>query len=88
MYLLEGFEEDPAKIWSSNIFGKSLHELVGEGLHNKLSKMPMDARLKLQETLQRNNGTMEDVPAVPMNEGDANVAPITPNQMASDSISY
>ena len=53
MYLLEGFEEDPAKIWSSNIFGKSLHELVGEGLHNKLSKMPMDARLKLQETLQR-----------------------------------
>ena len=41
-----------------------------------------------QETLQLNNGTMEDVPAVPMNEGDANVAPITPNQMASDSISY
>ncbi len=53
MYLLEGFEEDPTKIWSSNIFGKSLHELVGEGLHNKLAKMPMDARLKLQETLQR-----------------------------------
>ena len=53
MYLLEGFEEDPAKIWSSNIFGKSLHELVGEGLDTKLSKMPRDARLKLQETLQR-----------------------------------
>ena len=53
MYLLEGFEEDPKKIWSSNIFGKSLHELVGEGLHNKLSKMPIEARLKLQETLQR-----------------------------------
>ncbi len=51
MYLLEGFEEDPAKIWSSNIFGKSLHELVGEGLHDELSKMPMDARLKLPETL-------------------------------------
>ncbi len=53
MYLLEGFEEDPTKIWSSNIFGKSLHELVGEGLNNKLSKMPIEARLKLQETLQR-----------------------------------
>ncbi len=53
MYLLEGFEENPTKIWSSNIFGKSLHELVGEGLHNKLSKMPIEARLKLQETLQR-----------------------------------
>lgn len=53
MYLLDGFQEDPTKIWSSNIFGKSLHELVGEGLHNKLSKMPLDARLKIQETLQR-----------------------------------
>lgn len=52
-YLLSGFEEDPKKIWESNIFGKSLHELVNEGLHNKLYKMPMDARLKLQETLER-----------------------------------
>ena len=53
MYLLQGFEEDPAKIWSSNIFGKSLHELVNEGLHNKLFKMPVEARMKLQETLER-----------------------------------
>ena len=30
-YLLQGFEEDPQKIWESNIFGKSLHELVNEG---------------------------------------------------------
>ncbi len=53
MYLLSGFEENPKKIWESNIFGKSLHELVNEGLHNKLYKMPAEARLKLQETLQR-----------------------------------
>ena len=53
MYLLQGFEEDPTKIWSSNIFGKSLHELVNEGLHNKLFKMPVEARMKLQETLER-----------------------------------
>jgi stage IV sporulation protein A len=53
MYLLEGFEENPAKIWESNIFGKSLHELVNEGLHNKLFKMPVEARMKLQETLER-----------------------------------
>ena len=52
-YLLQEYEGDSSKIWEANIFGKSLHELVGEGLHNKLSKMPMDARLKLQETLQR-----------------------------------
>lgn len=53
MYLLKEFEEDPKKIWESNIFGKSLNSLVNEGLHNKLYKMPADARMKLQETLER-----------------------------------
>ena len=53
MYLLSGFEEDPVKIWDSNIFGKSLHELVNEGLHAKLSKMPIVARMRVQETFER-----------------------------------
>ena len=52
-YLLAEFESDPKKIWESNIFGKSLHELVNEGLQNKLSRMPEDAQAKLQETLER-----------------------------------
>lgn len=52
-YLLREFEENPTKIWESNIFGKSLHELVNEGLHNKLARMPADARAKLQEAIQR-----------------------------------
>jgi stage IV sporulation protein A len=52
-YLLSDFHEDPKKIWDSNIFGKSLQELVGEGLHNKLGHMPEDARGKLQETLEK-----------------------------------
>lgn len=52
-YLLKEFEGEPGKIWQSNIFGKSLHELVSEGLHNKLNKMPEDAQIKLQETLTR-----------------------------------
>jgi len=52
-YLLKEFEQDPRKIWESNIFGKSLHELVNEGLHNKLYRMPADARIKLQETIER-----------------------------------
>lgn len=52
-YLLSEFESDPAKIWQSNIFGKSLYELVNEGLNNKLSRMPDSARMKLKETLQR-----------------------------------
>ncbi len=52
-YLLSGFESDPQKIWNSNIFGKSLHELVNEGLQAKLAKMPEEAQVKLQETLER-----------------------------------
>ena len=52
-YLLSEFESDPKQIWESNIFGKSLHELINEGLQTKLAKMPEDAQLKLQETLER-----------------------------------
>lgn len=52
-YLLSEFEDDPTKIWSSNIFGKSLHELVNEGLNTKLSRMPGDARMRIQETVER-----------------------------------
>ena len=52
-YLLSEFESDPIKIWESNIFGKNLHELVNEGLQNKLYRMPEDAQGKLQETLER-----------------------------------
>lgn len=52
-YLLDGFREEPSKIWESNIFGKSLDDLVNEGLKTKLMHMPNDARLKLQQTLER-----------------------------------
>ncbi len=57
-YMIKEFEEDPAKIWESNIFGKSVHELVNEGLHNKLYRMPSDARAKIGETIEKitNNG--------------------------------
>lgn len=52
-YLLKEFEEDTSRIWESNIFGKSLHELVNEGLNSKLNHMPSDAQEKLRETLER-----------------------------------
>lgn len=52
-YLLSEFETDPKKIWESNIFGKSLHDLVNEGLNNKLYRMPDEAQIKLQETLEK-----------------------------------
>lgn len=52
-YLLDEFESDPQKLWESNLFGKSLHSLVSEGIQNKLYKMPPNAQEKLQQTLQR-----------------------------------
>ncbi len=53
MYLLGEFENNPAEIWNTNIFGKSLHSLVNEGLNNKLYRMPQDARDKFRETIER-----------------------------------
>jgi len=52
-YMLNEFEENPQKIWQSEIFGKSVHDLVREGIQNKLYRMPENAQVKLQETLQR-----------------------------------
>lgn len=52
-YMLNEFEEDPQKIWQSVIFGKSVHDLVREGIQNKLYRMPENAQDKLQETIQR-----------------------------------
>ena len=52
-YMLREFDEDPSRIWESNMFGKSLYELVGEGIHSKLEHMPEASRQKLSETLER-----------------------------------
>ena len=52
-YLLAEFEDSPEKLWESNIFGKSLSSLVNDGLQGKLYRMPVEARGKLQETLER-----------------------------------
>ncbi len=51
--ILNEFESDPKKLWESNMFGKSLHELVNEGMHEKLEHIPDEARKKLSETLER-----------------------------------
>lgn len=52
-YLMQDFEENPLKIWDSDIFGRSLHSIVREGIQGKLAMMPDNARYKLQETLGR-----------------------------------
>lgn len=52
-YLLEEFEGDTTKLWQSNIFGRSFHEIVGEDLQAKLKRMPEDAQGKLRQALER-----------------------------------
>ena len=52
-FILTEFEDNPQRIWESELFGKSLHELVREGIQNKLHRMPENAQVKLQETLKR-----------------------------------
>lgn len=52
-YLLNEFESDPSKIWETNIFGKSLQEMVTEQMENKLSNVPEHIRGKVQKSLQK-----------------------------------
>jgi stage IV sporulation protein A len=52
-YLMSEYDTDPKSIWQSNIFGKSLNDLVNEGLQNKIYRMPEETQVKMQETLQK-----------------------------------
>ena len=52
-YLLEEFEQNPSQLWESNMFGKSLNDLVKEQLESKLYTMPEEIRCKIQKTLQK-----------------------------------
>jgi stage IV sporulation protein A len=52
-YLMEKFEDDPKKIWATDLFGKSLRDLVLDGVTTKIARMPENARHKMQETLGR-----------------------------------
>ena len=52
-YIMGEFEENPEKIWQSDIFGKSLYSVVQDGISTKLDNMPPNAQEKLQETLEK-----------------------------------
>lgn len=52
-FLLQGVDGDMSRLWESNIFGRSLYDIAEEGIYNKLNNLPENARVKLQETLQR-----------------------------------
>ncbi len=51
-HLLEEYDKGEA-IWQTDIFGKSLYDIIREGLSGKMGNLPDDAREKMQETLAR-----------------------------------
>lgn len=51
--LLSEYKENPERLWESNMFGKSLYDLVNEGMNAKLLNIPNDSREKIGETLER-----------------------------------
>ncbi len=52
-HLIADYEQEPEKIWDLNIFGRTLSSMVSDGMQNKIYRMPEDAQMKLQETLQK-----------------------------------
>ena len=46
-------DENPDNLWQSNIFGKSVYDLIQEGLSAKLTRMPEEVRGKFRGTLTR-----------------------------------
>ena len=52
-YLMKDYKTDPKSIWNSEIFGRSLDNIVQEGIQSKINLMPDNIRLKLQQTLTK-----------------------------------
>ena len=52
-YIMKDYEKDPSSIWKSEIFGRSLDEIVKEGIQAKLSMMPDNTRYKLSNTVTK-----------------------------------
>lgn len=51
--LKEDMEHAPNGIWDTNIFGKSLYEMVAEQMENKIAGVPDNIRIKIQKSLQK-----------------------------------
>ena len=52
-YLMRDYENNPSEIWKSEIFGRSLDNIVQEGIQAKINSMPDNIRFKLQQTLTK-----------------------------------
>ncbi len=51
--LMKGQEDNPNNIWKSELFGRSLEVIVGEGIQSKLNMVPENVRFKLSQTITK-----------------------------------
>lgn len=52
-YIDENARENPDGIFDTNIFGKTIRQLVDEGIHSKVNRLTEDSQVKLQDTIQK-----------------------------------
>ncbi|HLR65099.1 MAG TPA: stage IV sporulation protein A [Pseudogracilibacillus sp.] len=52
-FLLKDYENDPLSVWQADFFGKSLHDVVKDGIQSKVNLLPDHTRIKLKETLEK-----------------------------------
>jgi stage IV sporulation protein A len=53
LFLQHDFEERPEDIWNTEFLGRSLHDIMKEGIANKLYRMPESARYKIKDTIEK-----------------------------------
>lgn len=52
-YLMDKFETKPDEIWTTNIFGKPIYDLVRDGMSSKVNRLPVEVQMKLRDTINR-----------------------------------
>ena len=52
-FLTDEMRDNPTKIWQTNIFGKTLNDMVSDGLLTKITSMPPEVKLKIKESLSK-----------------------------------
>ena len=51
-YIDEGSQRGES-IWETNIFGKSIEQLVQDGIRSKIAAISEESQVKLQDTMQK-----------------------------------
>lgn len=50
---IEKEQGGPESIWDTNIFGKTVEQLIGDGISNKIAMIGDESQVKLQDTMQK-----------------------------------